>query len=135
MTTHFGPGGPIAIENHWQFLQFEPGLFFAVVLGGPCSGTATPTKSRGQAMKPSRRQQRQRTPTTRKRESRRGTKIGADAEIAYWRGVTRFEALSEFLKQTDGLKWNKELFLVLLEELYISDEFDRIIGPPENAAG
>ena len=134
MTTHFRTETvSIALRDHWQFLQLEPGLFFAVVLGGPCSGAATQTKFRGQAMKPSRRAataaQRART---RKPESRRGTKIDAVAEIANWRGVARVEALSEFLKQTDGLKWTKELFLVLLEELYISDEFDRIIGPPEN---
>lgn len=42
----------------------------------------------------------------------------------------RFKALEDFVKQTRGLKWSRRLFLLLLEELYVGDEFDEIIGPP-----
>lgn len=42
----------------------------------------------------------------------------------------RFEALEDFVKQTRGLKWSRRLFLLLVEELYVGDEFDEIIGPP-----
>ena len=40
-------------------------------------------------------------------------------------------ALADFARAARGLKWTKSLFLLLLDELYVGDEFDQIIGPPE----
>jgi len=68
---------------------------------------------------------------TRTQASHRRAKKGAATDIAAWRSGGRVEALAEFVEQTDGLKWTKRLLLVLLEELHMGDEFDKIIGPPE----
>ncbi len=43
----------------------------------------------------------------------------------------RSGALEDFVRQTRGLKWSKGLFRLLLDELYVGDEFDEIIGPPD----
>lgn len=43
----------------------------------------------------------------------------------------RLQALADFARAARGLKWTKPLFLLLLDELYVGDEFDEIIGPPE----
>ena len=43
----------------------------------------------------------------------------------------RLEALADFAQAARGLKWTRPLFLLLLDELYIGDEFDEIVGPPE----
>ena len=43
----------------------------------------------------------------------------------------RLQALADFAQTARGLKWTKPLFLLLLDELYVGDEFDEIIGPPE----
>lgn len=47
------------------------------------------------------------------------------------REAWRSEALADFAHETRGLKWSRRLFVLLLEELYIGDEFDEIIGPPD----
>ncbi len=43
----------------------------------------------------------------------------------------RLQALADFARAARGLKWTKPLFLLLIDELYVGDEFDEIIGPPE----
>ncbi len=43
----------------------------------------------------------------------------------------RSNALARFVRQARGLKWSRPLFLLLLEELYVGDEFDALVGPPE----
>lgn len=43
----------------------------------------------------------------------------------------RLQALADFAQAARGLKWTKPLFLLLLDELYVGDEFDEIIGAPE----
>jgi hypothetical protein len=83
-------------------------------------------------MKPSRRHHDERRQRVGKKgRSRRGGAIplrrpDAAAQREQWRS----EALEYFVKQTRGLKWSRRLFLLLLEELYVGDEFDEIIGPP-----
>jgi hypothetical protein len=46
------------------------------------------------------------------------------------REAWRSEALADFAQETRGMKWTRRLFVLLLEELYISDEFDEIVGCP-----
>lgn len=65
-----------------------------------------------------------------KDRSRRGAIPVRRPDGAAQREEWRFEALGDFVKQTRGLKWSRRLFLLLLEELYVGDEFDEIIGPP-----
>ena len=43
----------------------------------------------------------------------------------------RLQALADFARAARGLTWTKPLFLLLLDELCVGDEFDEIIGPPE----
>jgi len=43
----------------------------------------------------------------------------------------RLQALADFARAARGLKCTKPLFLLLLDELHIGDEFDEIIGPPQ----
>lgn len=53
-----------------------------------------------------------------------------DAEVQ-WREESRIPALEALLQQTGGLKLTRGLLLLLLEELSIDDEFDEIVGNPE----
>ena len=66
------------------------------------------------------------------RASRERATAGRRLDVPTRRKEWRLEALADFARQTGGLKWSKELFLLLLDELYVGDEFDAIIGPPEN---
>lgn len=43
----------------------------------------------------------------------------------------RSKALATLAKQARGLKWSRSLFLLLLDELYVGDEFDALVGRPE----
>jgi hypothetical protein len=54
------------------------------------------------------------------------------AELVAWRANARVPALREFARGLAGLEWNGALFLLLLEELHIGDEFDALVGRPEN---
>ncbi|MGE5360789.1 MAG: hypothetical protein ACM3NQ_17370 [Bacteroidales bacterium] len=54
-----------------------------------------------------------------------------DAE-RHWREESRIPALETLLRQTKGLKLTRSLFLLLLEELAISDDFDEIVGNPDD---
>ena len=53
-------------------------------------------------------------------------------DLADWRRLTRPVMLDDFLNQTRDLRWSRELIDLLLDELYVSDEFDDLIGrvPP-----
>ena len=55
----------------------------------------------------------------------------AGASLAGWRAASRMPALRALVRQTSGLKWTRALFLLLLDELYIGDEFEEIVGKPE----
>lgn len=54
-----------------------------------------------------------------------------DAE-QQWREESRTPALEALLQQTKGLKLTRGLLLLLLEELSIDDEFDQIVGNPDD---
>jgi len=46
-----------------------------------------------------------------------------------WRTCVRPELLKTLVHQTHDLSWSRRLVDLLLEELHISDDFDRLIGP------
>jgi len=48
-----------------------------------------------------------------------------------WRAESRIPALKEFARRAANVKWTRALFLLLLDELFIGDEFDEIVGDPE----
>jgi hypothetical protein len=54
--------------------------------------------------------------------------------VEQWRRQSRMPALTHFARRTASLKWTRALFVLLLEELFIGDEFDAIIGDPETIA-
>jgi len=53
-----------------------------------------------------------------------------DAE-QQWREESRIPALEALLEQTNGLKLSRSLLLLLLEELSIDDDFDVLVGTPD----
>ena len=63
------------------------------------------------------------TPTTRKLRARR------PADRCDWRTCVRPELLKTLVQQARDLSWSRRLVDLLLEELHISDDFDRLIGP------
>ncbi len=91
--------------------------------------------SRGKAMTPSRKrhQDQERRFFSQQRQPA-ASDAGGALDIRQWREESRHQALVDFARRTRGLKWSKQLFLLLLEELYIGDEFDEIIGRPEKFA-
>ena len=56
---------------------------------------------------------------------------GAFEALQRWRAESRVPALKQFARRTASLKWTRALFLLVLEELSIGDEFDEILGNPE----
>ncbi len=52
----------------------------------------------------------------------------AQDAVLRWRGESRVLALQEFARLTTGLKWNSSLLMLLLDELYVDDLFDKMIG-------
>lgn len=54
-----------------------------------------------------------------------------DAE-QQWREQLRIPALEGLFQQTAGLRLTRSLLLLLLEELSIDDEFDEIVGNPDD---
>jgi hypothetical protein len=54
-----------------------------------------------------------------------------DAE-QQWREESRIPALEALLERTNGLELSRDLLLLLLEELAIDDDFDEIVGNPDN---
>jgi len=50
--------------------------------------------------------------------------------VAEWRRSHRRRALQEVARRARGLRWSKDLLSLLLEELYVDDSIDEIIGNP-----
>jgi hypothetical protein len=46
-----------------------------------------------------------------------------------WRACVRPQLLMSLVEQAQHLSWSRRLIGLLLEELHISDDFDRLIGP------
>jgi hypothetical protein len=46
-----------------------------------------------------------------------------------WRACVRPQLLTSLVEQARDLSWSQRLIGLLLEELHISDDFDRLIGP------
>jgi hypothetical protein len=46
-----------------------------------------------------------------------------------WRACVRPQVLTSLVEQARDLSWSPRLIGLLLEELHISDDFDRLIGP------
>ena len=46
-----------------------------------------------------------------------------------WRTCVRPQLLASLVEQAHHLSWSRRLVGLLLEELHISDDFDRLIGP------
>ena len=44
----------------------------------------------------------------------------------------RQKALVAFARQARGLKWSRRLLVLLLEELYVGEEFEELLGPAED---
>ena len=63
------------------------------------------------------------TSTSRQPRARRVT------ETCEWRTCVRPLILTKLVEQTRSLRWSPQLVDLLLEELHISDDFDRLIGP------
>ena len=63
------------------------------------------------------------TSTTRKLRGRR------PVDPCDWRTCVRPELLKTLVQQARDLSWSRRLVDLLLEELHISDDFDRLIGP------
>ena len=61
--------------------------------------------------------------TTRKPRARR------PIDSCEWRACVRPQVLTSLVDQTRRLAWSRRLIGLLLEELHISDDFDRLIGP------
>jgi hypothetical protein len=53
--------------------------------------------------------------------------------VAEWRRSHRRRALQEVARRARGLRWSKDLLSLLLEELYVDDSIDEIIGNPLRA--
>lgn len=51
-----------------------------------------------------------------------------DVSVDHWRARLRAGVLSELAEATKGIVWTHELLMALLEELHVTEEFDRLIG-------
>jgi hypothetical protein len=78
--------------------------------------------------KPKRQTSRRPIPTNVRAHERSQAGVG----LTDWRADSRIPVLRKLARRLDGLKWTRALFLLLLDELYVSDEFDEILGTPEN---
>ncbi len=56
----------------------------------------------------------------------------AQDAVIRWRQESRVLALREFACRLAGLKWNRALLTLLLDELYVDDVFDGMIGRPKD---
>jgi hypothetical protein len=64
---------------------------------------------------------------------------GSDSEPATnrdrdWRANGRTEALARAVAQTADLDWSPRLLRLLLEELYVDEEFEDLLGPANTIA-
>ena len=50
-------------------------------------------------------------------------------EIQHFRSCHRDDLLQEVADGTHGLEWTRRLVTALLDELHVTDEFDRLVGP------
>jgi hypothetical protein len=49
--------------------------------------------------------------------------------VQHWRERHRLAVLRELANGSQGVAWTRRLLNVLLEELHVTDEFDRLVGP------
>jgi hypothetical protein len=52
-----------------------------------------------------------------------------NAPVLDWRRDVRPHVLRDLAERVSGLTWTRPLLFALLDELYVNDEFDRLIGP------
>ena len=50
-------------------------------------------------------------------------------QVQHWRQHHRVDALRELADGAHGLGWTRGLVSALLDELHVTDEFDRLVGP------
>jgi hypothetical protein len=51
-------------------------------------------------------------------------------EIARWHRTMRADQLHEALMRSEDLRWSSSLFRALIEELYVDDGLERLLGLP-----
>ena len=56
------------------------------------------------------------------------TGTSSDGSVDRWRTGVRPAVLTDLAEGIKGLTWTNELLVALLEELHITEEFDRLIG-------
>jgi hypothetical protein len=49
-------------------------------------------------------------------------------QVPHWRQRHRGEVIRRLAAQAHGLEWTPGLFLAALDELHVTDEFDRLVG-------
>ena len=50
-------------------------------------------------------------------------------QVQHWRQHHRGDVLQELADGAHGLEWTRGLVTTLLDELHVTDEFDRLVGP------
>ena len=50
-------------------------------------------------------------------------------QVQHWRQRHRHVALRQLADGSQGVAWTRRLLNLLLEELHVTDEFDRLVGP------
>ena len=61
--------------------------------------------------------------------SRSRTWTSDRVQVQHWRERHRHAVLRELADGSQGAAWTRRLLNVLLEELHVTDEFDRLVGP------
>ena len=61
--------------------------------------------------------------------SRSRTWTSDRVQVQHWRERHRHAVLRELADGSQGVAWTRRLLNVLLEELHVTDEFDRLVGP------
>jgi len=72
---------------------------------------------------------RERAHSSRLTSSTRLSRARRPVDTCDWRTCVRPLVLKKLVEQTRHLRWSRQLVDLLLEELHISDDFDRLIGP------
>lgn len=52
-----------------------------------------------------------------------------NAPVLDWRRDVRPHVLRDLAERVSGLSWTRPLLFALLNELYVNDEFERLVGP------
>ena len=60
-------------------------------------------------------------------QPRTWTRVRVEAQ--HFRQQHRDDVLQEIADSTHGLEWTRRLVTALLDELHVTDEFDRLVGP------